>query len=89
VIISINIYGVIAIMCDTNTINMTFYLLKVLHAPNKKKKKKKSEYCRIIQKIEDEHFIKSNYFLYFIFNNLNIYIYIYIFEGGYVPTLAR
>ena len=27
------------------------------------------EYCRIIQKIEGGHFIKSNYFLYFIPNN--------------------
>ena len=65
-IIGINICGVITIMCDTNTINVTFYLLKVLHA---QKKKKKYGYCRIIQKIEGEHFIKSNYFLYFIPNN--------------------
>ena len=27
-------------MCDTNTINVTFYLLKVLHAQKKKRKKK-------------------------------------------------
>ena len=51
-------------MCDTNTINVTFYLLKVLH-----EQKKKYEYCRIIQKIEGGHFIESIY----------IYIYIYIF----------
>ena len=66
-------------MCDTNTINVTFYLLKVLHAHTKK-----YEYCRIIQKIEGGHFIKSNYFLYFIPNNF----FKKIFEGGYVPTLA-
>ena len=36
-------------MCDTNTINMTFYLLKVLDAH-----KKKCKYYRIIQKIEGE-----------------------------------
>jgi hypothetical protein len=42
VIIGINICRVIIIMCDTNTINVTFYLLKVLHALKKKKEKKKS-----------------------------------------------
>jgi hypothetical protein len=76
VIISTNICGVISIMCDTNTINITFYLLKVLMH---KKKKKKCEYYRIIQKIEGENFIKSNYYLYFIPNNFfkkNIYAYI-------------
>jgi hypothetical protein len=35
VIIGINICGVITIMCDTNIINVTFYLLKVLHALKK------------------------------------------------------
>ena len=35
VIIGTNICGVITIMCDINTINMTFYLLKVLHALKK------------------------------------------------------
>ena len=30
-IIGTNICGVITIMCDTNTINMTFYQLKVQH----------------------------------------------------------
>ena len=34
-IIGINICGVITKMCDTNTINVTFYLLKVLHALKK------------------------------------------------------
>ena len=34
-IIGINICKVITIMCDTNTINVTFYLLKVLHALKK------------------------------------------------------
>ena len=34
-IIGTNICGVITIMCDTNTINVTFYLLKVLHAQKK------------------------------------------------------
>ena len=62
-IINTNICEVITIMCDINIINMTFYLL--LHA-----KKKKSVYYKIIQKIEGEHFIKSNYFKYFIPNNL-------------------
>jgi hypothetical protein len=61
-------------MCDTNTINVTFYLLKILHA-----QKKKCGYCRIIQKIEGGHFIKSNYFLYFIPNNF----FNKIFEGGH------
>ena len=63
-IIGISICGIITIMCDTNTINVTFYLLKVLHAL-----KKKCGYCWTIQKIEGRHFIKSNYFLYFIPNN--------------------
>jgi hypothetical protein len=61
-----NICGVIIIICDINIINVTFYLLKVLYA---QKKKKKCGYCRIIQKIEGGHFIKLNYFLYFIPNN--------------------
>ena len=34
-IIDTNIREVITIMCDTNTINVTFYLLKVLHALKK------------------------------------------------------
>ena len=34
-IIGINICRVITIMCDINTINVTFYLLKVLHALKK------------------------------------------------------
>ena len=34
-IIDTNICEVITIMCDTNTINVTFYLLKVLHALKK------------------------------------------------------
>jgi hypothetical protein len=34
-IIGTNLCGVITIMCDINTINVTFYLLKVLHAPKK------------------------------------------------------
>ena len=34
-IIGINICGVIIIMYDTNTINVTFYLLKVLHTLKK------------------------------------------------------
>ena len=62
-IIGINICGVIIIMYDTNTINVTFYLLKVLHTL------KKCGNCWIIHKIEGEHFIKVNYFLYFIPNN--------------------
>jgi hypothetical protein len=78
VVIGTNIYGVITIMYGTNTINVTFYLLKVLHAP------KKCRYCRIIQKIEGKYFIKSNYFLYFIPNNF----FKKIFEGAHVPTLA-
>ena len=63
-IIGTNICGVITIMCDTNTINMTFFLLKVQHTQNKK-----CGYCKIIQKIEGEHFIISNYFLYYIPTN--------------------
>ena len=47
-------------MCDTNTINMTIFLLKVQHT------QKKCGYCKIIQKIEGGHFIISNYFLYYI-----------------------
>jgi hypothetical protein len=35
VIIGTNICRIITIMCDTNTINVTFYLLKVLHAQKK------------------------------------------------------
>ena len=66
-IIGINICRVITIICDTNTINMTFYLLKVQHTHTPKKKK--CLYCRIIQKIESGHFIISNYFLYFIPTN--------------------
>ena len=68
-IIGTNIYGIITIMCDANTFNVTFYLLNVLHTSKKKKKKKKCDYYRIIQKIKSGHFIKSNYFLYFIPNN--------------------
>ena len=34
-IIGTNICGVITIMCDTNTINMTFFLLKVQHTHKK------------------------------------------------------
>ena len=50
-------------MCDINTINMTFFLLKVQHI------QKKCKYYKIIQKIEDGHFIISNYFLYYIPTN--------------------
>ena len=62
-IIGTNIFGVIIIMCDTNTINMRFFLLKVQHT------KKKCGYYKIIQKIEGRHFIISNYFLYYIPTN--------------------
>jgi hypothetical protein len=37
VIIGTNICEVIIIMCDTNTINVTFYPLKALQAQKKKK----------------------------------------------------
>jgi hypothetical protein len=51
-------------MCDINTINVKFYLLKILHAL-----KKNCKYYKIIKKIEDGHFIKFNYFLYSVPNN--------------------
>ena len=38
-IIGTNICGVITITCDIDIINVTFYLLKVLHTHLKKKKK--------------------------------------------------
>ena len=63
-IIGTNISGVITIMCDTNTFNVTFYLLKVLHA-----QKKSVSIIELSQKIKGGHLIKSNYFLYFIPNN--------------------
>ena len=47
-----------------------FIFLSITTRNKKKKKKKKSVYYKIIQKIEGEHFIKSNYFKYFIPNNL-------------------
>ena len=63
---------------------MTFYLLKVQH------KKKKSGYNRIIQKIEDGHFIIFNYFLYFIPTNF-LKKYLKVGTGLRVdpPMLAR
>ena len=75
-IIGTNICGIITIMCDINTIDVTFYLLKVLHI-----QKKKCGDCRIIQKIEGGHFIKSNYF--FILYTYQIFL--KIFEGGHWP----
>ena len=51
-------------MCDTNTINVTFYLLKVLHLL-----KKSVSIVELVKKIEGGYFIKSNYSLYFISNN--------------------
>ena len=51
-------------MCDTNTFNVTFYLLKILHA-----QQESVDIVELSKKIEGGHFIKSNYFLYFIPNN--------------------
>ena len=51
-------------MYDTNIINVIFYLLKILHA-----QKKSMSIVELSKKIEGGHFIKSNYFLYFIPNN--------------------